>query len=126
MLHRSRSGSTSVAARDAVGDLRSRLAGLPEKATFDDLIAVAASVDDRVIARFEDWGKYSFGKTEAEGLGEATNEVAGAASRLAALLISGDPDREVVRFRMAGIVCLGKTDTGWAVNWAVTPEIVGA
>jgi phosphohistidine phosphatase len=47
-------------------------------------------------------------------------------SRLVALLVSGNPDKEVVRFRMAGIVCLGKTDTGWAVNWAVIPEIVGA
>jgi phosphohistidine phosphatase len=47
-------------------------------------------------------------------------------SRLSALLVSGDPEKEVVRFRMAGIVCLGKTDTGWAVNWAVIPEIVGA
>ncbi|UCC61137.1 MAG: phosphohistidine phosphatase SixA [Dehalococcoidia bacterium] len=47
-------------------------------------------------------------------------------SRLAALLVSGDPDKEVVTFRMAGIVCLGKTDSGWAVNWAVIPEIVGA
>ena len=47
-------------------------------------------------------------------------------SRLAALLVSGNADREVVKFRMAGIVCLGKTDTGWAVNWVIIPEIIRA
>ena len=45
-------------------------------------------------------------------------------SRLAASLVVSDPDQEVVRFRMAGIVCLVKTGTGWAVKWAVIPETV--
>ena len=46
-------------------------------------------------------------------------------SRLAAALISGDPENEVIRFRMAGVVCLGLSDAGWAVNWILTPEIAG-
>ena len=46
-------------------------------------------------------------------------------SKLAATLITGDTEKEVVRFRMAGIVCLGLSDAGWAVNWILTPEIAG-
>jgi len=46
-------------------------------------------------------------------------------SRLAAALIAGDTEIEVVRFKMAGVVCLGFSDAGWAVNWALTPEIAG-
>jgi len=45
-------------------------------------------------------------------------------SRLAALLILGDPEKEVVRFRMGGVVCLGRSDNSWSVNWALVPEIV--
>ena len=44
-------------------------------------------------------------------------------SRLAAALISGAPEKEVVKFRMAGVVCLGLSNAGWAVNWALTPDI---
>ena len=47
-------------------------------------------------------------------------------SRLASLLISGDPDKEVVRFRMGGVVCLGENDSSWVLNWAFVPEIVRA
>ena len=44
--------------------------------------------------------------------------------RLAGLLVTGDPDRSVVRFRMGGIVCLEGAGDDWAVKWVVTPELV--
>jgi len=44
--------------------------------------------------------------------------------RLAGLLVTGDPDRSVVRFRMGGIVCLEGAGNDWAVKWVVTPELV--
>jgi phosphohistidine phosphatase len=44
--------------------------------------------------------------------------------RLAGLLVTGDPDRSVVRFRMGGIVCLEGAGHDWAVKWVVTPELV--
>jgi phosphohistidine phosphatase len=46
-------------------------------------------------------------------------------SRLASMLVSGDAGNEVVKFRMGGVVCLGKTEGGWLVKWALIPEIVG-
>jgi phosphohistidine phosphatase len=45
-------------------------------------------------------------------------------SRLAALLVCGDPDGEVVRFQNAGVVCLRESEGNWAVDWAVVPSII--
>jgi phosphohistidine phosphatase len=44
--------------------------------------------------------------------------------RLAGLLVTGDPDCSVVRFRMGGIVCLEGAGDDWAVKWVVRPELV--
>jgi len=51
-------------------------------------------------------------------------------SRLASLLLVGDPERTLVRFRMGGIVCLTgdpsgakATAGGWMVAWMLTPEL---
>jgi phosphohistidine phosphatase len=44
--------------------------------------------------------------------------------RLAGLLVTGDPDRSAVRFRMGGIVCLEGVGDDWAVKWVVRPELV--
>ena len=44
--------------------------------------------------------------------------------RLAASLLVGDPDREIVRFRNGGIVCLAKTGGVWRLQWFLTPELV--
>ena len=44
--------------------------------------------------------------------------------RLAGLLVTGDPDRSVVRFRMGGIICLEGAGNDWAVKWVLTPELV--
>ncbi len=46
-------------------------------------------------------------------------------ARLAALLLTGDPDRPVVQFAHSGIVCLERRGReGWSLLWAITPELV--
>jgi phosphohistidine phosphatase len=45
--------------------------------------------------------------------------------RLASLLLCKDYNREIISFKMAGIVCL-KRDEGekWSLQWMLTPEVV--
>ncbi|MBI4420401.1 MAG: phosphohistidine phosphatase SixA [Gemmatimonadetes bacterium] len=43
-------------------------------------------------------------------------------SRLASLLLIGDPSKEVIAFRMGGMVALEGTEAGWRVTWMLTPE----
>jgi phosphohistidine phosphatase len=45
-------------------------------------------------------------------------------SRLASLLVTGDPDIEVVAFRNSGLVALGRDGAGWRIAWILTPELV--
>lgn len=45
-------------------------------------------------------------------------------SRLASLLVAGDPAAAVIRFQNAGIVCLGRDTGAWSVVWAVPPDLV--
>jgi phosphohistidine phosphatase len=45
-------------------------------------------------------------------------------SRLASLLVTGDADCEIVAFRNAGIVCLGREDHSWRVKWIIAPDKV--
>ncbi len=45
-------------------------------------------------------------------------------SRLAGLLVTGDPDRAPVRFVNAGVVCLLHEGEHWSIAWAVAPELV--
>ena len=45
-------------------------------------------------------------------------------SRLVGLLVSGDPELQVVRFYNAGIVCLREERGTWSVGWALTPELL--
>jgi len=46
-------------------------------------------------------------------------------ARLASLLLCGEKDKQVVSFKMAGIVCLKRTDTEqYALQWMATPEII--
>jgi len=45
-------------------------------------------------------------------------------SRLASLLILGDPEKEVVRFSMGGVVCLGRSNDGWLIDWSIIPKII--
>jgi phosphohistidine phosphatase len=45
--------------------------------------------------------------------------------RLAAILMTGDQEKEVVNFQMGGAVRLKQMSPGqWAVNWMVLPEII--
>jgi phosphohistidine phosphatase len=47
-------------------------------------------------------------------------------AKLASLLLCGDGSKNIVDFKNAGIVCLKRFDDGhWAVEWMVTPEMVG-
>ncbi len=46
-------------------------------------------------------------------------------SKLAGLLLAGDPERKVVGFRNGGVVCLERDENGnWSVGWVLTPEIL--
>ena len=45
-------------------------------------------------------------------------------SRLTSLFVTGDPTREIVAFRNAGVVCLGREGPGWRVRWMITPDQV--
>jgi len=47
-------------------------------------------------------------------------------ARLAGLLLTGDPERAVIKFRKSGILCLAREDDGWQVAWFLTPELVSA
>lgn len=44
--------------------------------------------------------------------------------RLAGLLVAGDRDTVVVRFRNSGIVCLRRHEGQWSVDWAMPPELM--
>jgi phosphohistidine phosphatase len=44
--------------------------------------------------------------------------------RVASLLLVGDPEREIVAFRMGGVVCLGREREAWRVRFVLTPELV--
>ncbi len=46
-------------------------------------------------------------------------------TRLCALLVTGDPERPIVRFRMGGIVYLTEDEIeAWRVGWMLTPEVI--
>lgn len=42
-------------------------------------------------------------------------------SRLASTLILGEPEKEIIKFRMGGVVCLVCVEEGWRVSFALTP-----
>ena len=46
---------------------------------------------------------------------------------LASLLLTGDTDEEIVHFQPGTVLCLerSESDGGWAVTWAVRPELLG-
>lgn len=48
-------------------------------------------------------------------------------SKIAALLLCGDAEQNVVDFYNGGVVCLGLEDDDepeWSLSWAVTPELL--
>jgi phosphohistidine phosphatase len=44
-------------------------------------------------------------------------------ARLASLLLVGDPNRDIVRFRPGAVVRLERAERGWVLGWILTPEI---
>jgi phosphohistidine phosphatase len=44
-------------------------------------------------------------------------------ARLASLLLVGDPNREVVRFRPGAMARLERAEHGWVLGWLLAPEI---
>lgn len=42
-------------------------------------------------------------------------------SRLTSLLVVGDPEKEIVDFPSAGMVCLSREGNAWEVKWALAP-----
>jgi len=44
-------------------------------------------------------------------------------ARLASLLLVGDPNRDIVRFRPGAVVRLERAERGWVLSWILTPEI---
>jgi len=45
-------------------------------------------------------------------------------SRLASLLVTGDPETGVVSFCYAGLVCLKREGRRWSVNWVMVPDLL--
>jgi phosphohistidine phosphatase len=45
-------------------------------------------------------------------------------ARLASLLLTGNPNREVVRFRNAAVACLERVESAWVLLWVLTPELI--
>jgi phosphohistidine phosphatase len=45
-------------------------------------------------------------------------------SRLVSLLVTGNPDTEVVKFRNAGIACLTRKEAKWAIDWVMQPDLL--
>jgi len=45
-------------------------------------------------------------------------------SRLVGMLVTGNLDNVVVRFRNAGIVCLSQQEEKWAIDWVMQPDLL--
>jgi phosphohistidine phosphatase len=46
-------------------------------------------------------------------------------AKLAGLLLCGDKEKMFIDFRMAGIVCLKRSDDGtWVLEWMIVPEMI--
>jgi phosphohistidine phosphatase len=46
-------------------------------------------------------------------------------SKLASLILCGDRGKNIIDFKMGGIVCLKRLeDDKWSINWILTPEVV--
>ena len=46
-------------------------------------------------------------------------------SRLASRLVIGDPDKPLLQFHNAGIVCLSRDEKQWLISWSVVPQLLG-
>jgi len=46
-------------------------------------------------------------------------------SKFASLLLSGDESRNIINFKMGGVVCLQRREDNWTIEWILSPELVG-
>ena len=45
--------------------------------------------------------------------------------KLSSFLLSGDKEKSIIAFKMGGVVCMKRDDSGtWTLQWMITPEIV--
>lgn len=44
--------------------------------------------------------------------------------RMAGYLLTGDPDRKVIGFQNAGLVCLKHDGENWVTDWILTPQLL--
>ena len=45
--------------------------------------------------------------------------------KLSSFLLSGDKKKSIIAFKMGGVVCMKRDDSGtWTLQWMITPEIV--
>ncbi len=63
-------------------------------------------------------------KVELEGSGESLMVVGHLPhlARLASLLVFEDPERDLVEFAPAAVLCLSRADAQWELRWTLTPE----
>lgn len=45
-------------------------------------------------------------------------------ARLATRLLSDDPKSPSIAFHSAGILCLSRSQEGWAIEWMISPDII--
>ena len=45
-------------------------------------------------------------------------------SKLASLLIVGNPSAQLIKFRYSGVVKLSLTNGQWVIEWYITPELI--
>ncbi len=45
-------------------------------------------------------------------------------AKLAGLLLVGNQEADIIRFRYGGVFCLERSEKGWKLAWAITPEII--
>ncbi len=45
-------------------------------------------------------------------------------ARLASMLLTGNPDREVVGFRYGAVFCLERSEKGWRLLWGIRPYLL--
>lgn len=45
-------------------------------------------------------------------------------SRLASLLLCGEPEKEIVSFTNSGVLCLEKDRDQWQVRWVIVPHMI--
>jgi phosphohistidine phosphatase len=45
--------------------------------------------------------------------------------KLSSFLLSGDKENSIIAFKMGGVVCMKRDDSGtWTLQWMITPEIL--